>query len=174
MTPPKVVTQQNTNSNSLKGAWPHANATRWREEKGPQVNQGTPSIQMLEIPERARHTEVKNRYGVSGYRFLTHADGVRPTQGPDLQTAVTHPLSQDTMAVVGGPPVCEQARTLGPPGILERSVGSISSPHNCSWEVRPLLFSLWYHIIIWSLVWKLVLEVSTLPWFWQALSFWSH
>lgn len=95
--------------------------------------------------------QVKNRYGVSGYRFLTHVDGVRPTQCPDLQTGVTHPLSQDTMAVVGGPPVCEQARTLGPPGILERSVGSISSPTIVPEKSGPSCFH-FGTIIIWSLV----------------------
>ena len=39
----------------------------------------TPSIQVLEIPEAARHTEGKNRYGVSEYRIWTHVSGVRPT-----------------------------------------------------------------------------------------------
>ena len=85
--------------------------------------------------------------GLPVHMILTHADGVRLIQCPDLQTGVTHPLIWDTMAVVGGPPMCEQARTLGPPGTLERSLGSIFSPYNCSWEVRPFLFSLWFCVI---------------------------
>ena len=63
------------------------------------------------------------------------------------QVGVTHPFTRDTMAMVSGPPMCKQARSLGPPGILERRVGSISSPLNCPWEVRPLLFSLWFCVI---------------------------
>ena len=51
--------------------------------------------------------------------ILSHADGVRLTQSPDHPPGVTRALSQDTMAVVSGPPMCEQARTLGPLGILE-------------------------------------------------------
>ena len=51
--------------------------------------------------------------------ILSHADGVRLTQCPDPPPGVTRPLGQDIMAVVSRPPMCEQARTLGPLGILE-------------------------------------------------------
>ena len=44
--------------------------------------------------------------------ILTHADRVRLTQSPDPQPGVTHSLGQDTMAVVGGPPMCNQARSI--------------------------------------------------------------
>ena len=63
--------------------------------------------------------------------ILTHTDGVRLTQSPDHPPGVTRALSQDTMAVVSGPPMCEQVKSLGPLGTLERSVGIISSPYNC-------------------------------------------
>ena len=43
-----------------------------------------PSIQTLGISKETRHTAGKSRYGVSGFRILTHVDGVRPTQSPDL------------------------------------------------------------------------------------------
>ena len=81
--------------------------------------------------------------------ILTHADGVRFTWFPDPPPGVTRSLSQekDTMAVVREPPMCKQAKSLGPPGVLERSVVTVSSPHNCPWEVRPLLFSLWFCVI---------------------------
>ena len=52
--------------------------------------------------------------------------------------------------------------------MVGRRVGSASSPLNCFREV--LLFPFWF-CVIFSLVWKLTLEVNTLPWFWQALSF---
>ena len=51
--------------------------------------------------------------------ILSHADGVRLTQCPGPPPGVTRPLGQDIMAVVSQPPMCEQARTLGPLGILE-------------------------------------------------------
>ena len=51
--------------------------------------------------------------------ILTHGDGVKLTWSPDPLAGVTRPLGQDTMAVVSRPPVCEQARMLGPLGILE-------------------------------------------------------
>ena len=113
--------------------------------------------------------------GLPIHVILTHADGVRFTWSPDPLAGVTRPLGQDknTMAVVRGSPMCKKARSLGPPGILERSVVTVSSPHNCPWEVRPLLFSLWF-CVIFLLLWKLMLEVNTLPWFWQALSFLSR
>ena len=57
-----------------------------------------------------------------------HENGVSLTQFPDHPPGVTHPLGQDTTAVVSRPPMCKQTRTLGPVGTLERSVGSISSP----------------------------------------------
>ena len=65
--------------------------------------------------------------------ILTHGDGVKLTWSPDPLAGVTRPLGQDkdTMAVVRQPPMCKQARSLGPPEILERSVGTISSPLNC-------------------------------------------
>ena len=44
-------------------------------------------------------------------------------------------------------PTGKQARSLGPPEILERSVVTVSSPHKCPWEVRPLLFSLSFCVI---------------------------
>ena len=69
------------------------------------------------------------------------------------------------MAVVHGPLICKQAWSLGPPGTLERS--------NCPWEVRPLLFS-FSCCVIFLLLWKLMLELNTLPWFWQALCFLSR
>ena len=53
----------------------------------------TPSIQTLEIPERARPSEAKKRYGVSKYRIRTHMNGVRPTQSPDPAPEVTRPQS---------------------------------------------------------------------------------
>ena len=36
----RFLLSKTQSSNPLKGAWPHVNATRWREGKGPQVNQG--------------------------------------------------------------------------------------------------------------------------------------
>ena len=87
--------------------------------------------------------------GLPKHMTLTQANGVRLTQSPDHSPGVTHPLCQDkdTMAVVGAFPTCKQARFLGPLGTLERSLGSVSSPLNCPWEVRPLLFSLWFCVI---------------------------
>ena len=87
--------------------------------------------------------------GLPEHMTLTQANGVRLTQSPDHSPGVTHPLCQDkdTMAVVGAFPTCKQARFLGPLGTLERSLGSVSSPLNCPWEVRPLLFSLWFCVI---------------------------
>ena len=55
--------------------------------------------------------------------------------------------------------------------MVGRRVGSASSPLNCFREV--LLFPFWF-CVIFSLVWKLTLEVNTLPWFLQALSFLTH
>ena len=66
--------------------------------------------------------------GVSLHTILTHTDGVRLTQPPDPPPGVTHPLGQDTVAVVSGPPVCKAARPLGPPGTLERSDGAPPLP----------------------------------------------
>ena len=60
--------------------------------------------------------------------ILTHRDGVRLTQSPDPPPEVIHPLGQDTMAVASGPPTCKPARSLGPPGTLERSEGSSPLP----------------------------------------------
>ena len=65
------------------------------------------------------------------HMILTHADGVRLTQSPDHPTWSLRPLGQNTMVVVGGPPVCKQARSLGLPGTLERRLESVSSPLNC-------------------------------------------
>ena len=48
--------------------------------------------------------------------ILTHGDEVRLAQSPDPPPGVTNPLGQDTVAVVGGPPMCNQARSLGPLG----------------------------------------------------------
>ena len=108
-------------------------------------------------------------WGVPVHMILTHGDGVRLIQSPDPRPGVTHPFGQDTKAVVGGLKMCKQASSLGPPGTLERSVGIIS-PHNCPWEVRPLLFSLWFCV---SFCWfeKIMLELNTLSWFWQTLVF---
>ena len=52
--------------------------------------------------------------------------------------------------MVSRPLMCKQVRSLGPPGTLERSVGTISSPFNCPWEVRPLLFSLSFCVIFFA------------------------
>ena len=82
---------------------------------------------------------------------------------------VTRPLGQDTTAVVCRPPVCRETRALGPPGTLERSVGSVSSLYNCPWEVRPLLSSFQFRVIF-LLVWEFMLELNTLPWLWRSLS----
>ena len=49
------------------------------------------------------------------HMILTHTDGVRLTQSPDhlpAPSGVTHSLGQDTMAVVGGPPVGKQSRSM--------------------------------------------------------------
>ena len=70
-------------------------------------------------------------WGLLVHMVLTHGDGVRLTQFPDPRPGVTHPLGQDTKAIVGGLTMCKQTRSLGPLGTLERSVGIISSPHNC-------------------------------------------
>ena len=111
-------------------------------------------------------------WGLPVHMILTHGNGVRLTQSPEPRPGVTCPLGQDTKAMVGRLTMCKQARSLGPPGTLERSVGIISSPHNCPWEVRPLLYSLWFCVIF---CWfeKIMLELNTLPWFWQTLSFLS-
>ena len=70
-------------------------------------------------------------WGLPVHVILTHGDGVGLTQPPDPRPGVTRPLGQDTKAVVGGLTMCKQARSLGPLGTLERSVGIISSPFNC-------------------------------------------
>ena len=67
-------------SNLFKGAWPHVKVPRWREEKGPQVNQGNTLNSDVGDLQGARHTEVKSRHGVSGHRILTHVDRARPTR----------------------------------------------------------------------------------------------
>ena len=85
--------------------------------------------------------------GLPAHMILTCADGVRLTQCPEPPLGVTCPLSQDTMAVVSWPPMYKQARSLGPLGTPERSLGLVSSPLSCPWEVRPLLFSLWFCVI---------------------------
>ena len=68
-----------------------------------------------------------------------------PPRTPHL--GVTGPLGQDTMAVLAGPPTWEGAGSPGPPGTVERSVGSISSPQASPREVSPLLFSFGFHVI---------------------------
>ena len=80
-------------SNPPKGAWSHVNVTTWREEKGPQVNQATPSIQMLGISEVTRHTAGTQQIrGLCVHRILTHVEGVRPTQSPKPAPGVPRPL----------------------------------------------------------------------------------
>ena len=84
--------------------------------------------------------------------ILTHAHGVRLTQSPDPPAGVTRSLGQDPTAVDGGFLMHKQARSLGPPGTLERSVASVPlhtivpeksapTPH----PSRP--FSLWFCVI---------------------------
>ena len=85
--------------------------------------------------------------GLPAHMILTQADGVRLTQCPEPPPGVTRPLSQDTMAVVSRPPMYKQARSLRPLETPGRSLGLVSSPLSCPWEVRPLLFSLWFCVI---------------------------
>ena len=54
------------------------------KEKDHRLTRATPSIQMLENSEGARHTEVNSTNGVSGDRIQTHVDGVSAAQAPDL------------------------------------------------------------------------------------------
>ena len=117
VTPPKALSPSRTqSSNSLKGAGPHVNGPIRREEKGPQVNQATPSIQTLEISERTRHTEVKSTRGVSTYRIQTHVPAVRPTPSPDPAPVLTRPVSRATHLPDPVPGViCPQSPGWTPP-----------------------------------------------------------
>ena len=72
------------------------------------------------------------------------------------------------MALLVGPLMWKQAGFLGPPGMAERNVGLVSSPHTCPRQV--LLFSLWFCVILTAFK-AFMLELNTLPWFWQAQSF---
>ena len=78
-------------SNRPKGAWPHMNATMWTEEKGPQVNQPTPSIQTLGVSEVTRHTGRAQIYSLQ-VQDPDPRGWVRPTQPPDPAPGVPRPL----------------------------------------------------------------------------------
>ena len=86
---------------------------------------------------------------------------------PDPAPGVTRPLIQDTMALQGAPLMWKQAGFLGRPG-MGKCVRWVSSPHTCPREV--LLFSLWFCVIL-NVFKDFMLELNTLPWFWQAQSF---
>ena len=110
--------------------------------------------------------QVNCRYGASGYRILTQADGVRPTQSPDLAPGDTGPL-------VRKPGLCWLDPWGGNEGIPITSwddrnkcrVGLLS-PH-CPTEVLPFPFG----SVILTVSTAVMITLSTLPWFWQARSF---
>ena len=140
----------------------------------------TPSIQTLEIPERAIPSEAKKR---SKYRIRTHMNGVRPTQSPDPAPEVTRPqspgwpprpcswvwhnpwLGQQVSA--GWAPKAETSGFLWFPGMVERSVGLVPSPQTCRRDV--LLLSVVLTDI--NYFYSCTIALNTLPWFWQARSF---
>ena len=99
------------------------------------------------------------------------AEGMRLTQSPDPPPEVIHPLGQDTMAVASGPPVCKPARSLGPPGTLERSEGSSPLPTVVPEKARPSC--LHFGSVRFFAGLKARARVEHLPWFWQPLSFLS-
>ena len=86
----------------------------------------TPSIQMLENSEGARHTKVNSTNGVSGDRIQTHVDGVSATQAPDPH------LGSHVHSLQGDHP---QALPLQSHGF---SVLGDPHPRPCTWGVMTL------------------------------------
>ena len=98
--------------NPLKGAWPHMNATRWREGKGPQVNQGntlnSDAGNFQGNSGKQDKLQVKSRYVVSGYRILTHVNG------SETHT-ISRPCTWGTTSTVSKLTPPTQTLHLGPP-----------------------------------------------------------
>ena len=161
MTLPKVFIQQNTEQQPTQGAWPHVNATRWTEEKGPQVNQGnTLNSDVGNLQGDKTH----RRYRVPRYRILTHVSGVRPTQSPDPAPGVTWPLVRTPLSAGWAPQ--EWVSVTSWDGRKKCRVGLLS-PHlpQRSLHLFPLV------VCILTVFTGVMIMLDTLPWFWQAWSF---
>ena len=93
MTPPKVFFHSAERREATHSKVPDLMWMPQYEEKKKdhRLIRATPLIQILEISEGTRHTEVMSTCRVSGYRIQTHVDGVSPTQSPDPAPGVTSP-----------------------------------------------------------------------------------
>ena len=120
------------------------------KKKAHRLISATPSIQVSEISEWNRHTEVKSTCGVSAYRIQTHVDGVRPTwMGWDPYNPQTLYLGSHIHSLQGDPPdpvpevTCPQSQGNTPP--IRCTWGHRSTvsrvtplPRPCTWDGKTL------------------------------------
>ena len=98
----------------------------------------TPPIQMLEISEGTRHTEVKSAYGVSGYRIQTHVDGLRPPKSPHPAPGVTRPQSPGWPLSPDPVPGVTCPQSPGWPPSLD-TVPGVTCPQSLGWPLSQTL-----------------------------------
>ena len=102
----------------------------------------------------------------------THADGVSLTQPQTPKLGSHIPLVRTPWLWLVVPQCVNKPGPWGLWDPRKKCRDHLLSPQLSLRSQAPPVFTLVPYEF--SLVWKLMLEVNTLPWFWQALSFLSH
>ena len=130
MTLPKVFTRQNSEQQHTQGAWPHVNALGEQKEKDRRLIRAIPSVLMLEMSKGTRHTEQIQGPQVQDPDPCVGWD---PHSLRALHLGSHDPWLGHQFLLVG--PL--RSGSLQPPGMVERSVRSVSSPHLPQRSLHP-------------------------------------